>query len=97
MSSRNVRLSPEARKIAPEIYHILSEAQKRHTVMSASDLENWAIQEFGKFHKFDVEYFKITDSKTLRPFSNWTEVESAIACTAVFLGGVRLIDNLIIF
>lgn len=97
MSSRNVRLSPEARKVAPEIYHILSEAQKRNSVMSAADLENWAIQEFGKFQEFDVEYFKITDSKTLRPFSDWSEVESAIACTAVFLGGVRLIDNLIIF
>jgi pantoate--beta-alanine ligase len=97
MSSRNVRLSAEARKIAPEIYHILSEAQKRYNVMSAADLENWAIQEFGKFHEFDVEYFKISDSKTLQSFKNWSEVESAIACTAVFLGGVRLIDNLIIF
>jgi pantothenate synthetase len=65
--------------------------------MSVFELENWAIQEFGKFQEFDVEYFKITDSKTLRPFSDWSEVESAIACTAVFLGGVRLIDNFIIF
>jgi pantoate--beta-alanine ligase len=97
MSSRNVRLSPEARKIAPNIYRILSEAQNRRHSMRVFELENWAIQEFGKFQEFDVEYFKITDSKTLRPFSDWSEVESAIACTAVFLGGVRLIDNLIIF
>lgn len=97
MSSRNVRLSAEARKIAPEIYRILREAKLNYPLMAVTDIENWAIKEFGRFQEFEVEYFKISDSKTLQPFKNWSEVESAIACTAVFLGGVRLIDNLIIF
>jgi len=97
MSSRNVRLSAEARKIAPEIYHILTQAKQKYPSMSASEIENWAIQEFAKFDEFNLEYFKITDSKSLRSFGQWTEVETAIACTAVFLDGVRLIDNLIIY
>jgi pantoate--beta-alanine ligase len=97
MSSRNVRLSPEARKIAPEIYHILTQAKQKYPSMSASEIENWAVQEFAKFDEFNLEYLKITDSKSLRSFGQWTEVESAIACAAVFLDGVRLIDNLIIY
>jgi len=97
MSSRNVRLSPEARKIAPEIYHILTQAKQKYLSMSASEIENWAVQEFAKFDEFNLEYFKITNSKSLKSFGQWNEAQSAIACVAVFLDGVRLIDNLIIY
>jgi pantoate--beta-alanine ligase len=97
MSSRNVRLSPEERKIAPQIFRILNETKQKYPLMNPSELENWAFREFVKNDGFTLEYFKIVDSKTLQPFQSWTEVESAIACTALFLGGVRLIDNLIIF
>lgn len=97
MSSRNVRLSREARQIAPEIYRILHDAKQKHSLMSPFELENWAKNEFSKFEEFIVEYFEIVDSKSLQSFGNWSDVESAIACTAVFLGGVRLIDNLIVY
>ena len=97
MSSRNVRLSREARKIAPEIYRILLGVKQKHHLNGVVELENWAKNEFSKIEEFNVEYFQIVDSKSLQPFMVWSDVESAIACTAVFLDGVRLIDNQIIF
>jgi pantoate--beta-alanine ligase len=97
MSSRNVRLSREARKIAPEIYRILLGAKQKHHLNGVVELENWAKNEFSRIEEFNVEYFQIVDSKSLQPFKVWSDVESAIACTAVFLDGVRLIDNQIIF
>ncbi len=97
LSSRNVRLNFEERKIAPEIYGILKEAKQKYPLLSVSEIENWASIEFENIGTLQLEYFKIVDAKTLQPFQNWPDVESAIACTAVFLGSVRLIDNLIIF
>lgn len=97
MSSRNVRLSREARNIAPEIYRILLGAKQNHPYCGVVELENWAKNEFSKIEEFNIEYFQIVDSKSLQPFKTWSDVESAIACTAVFLDGVRLIDNQIIF
>ena len=97
MSSRNVRLSLEERKIAPEIYRILKEAKQKYPCMKLSELENWAKVEFLKIKEFSCEYFEIADSKTLQPFQEWSDVVGAVACTAVFLGSVRLIDNIILF
>jgi len=97
MSSRNVRLSRDERKIAPQIYQILKEVKKRKTNHGVKELEEWAISQFSEIEGFRMEYFEIVDSKTLLPIKNWSDTRCAIACTAVFLGGVRLIDNLILF
>jgi pantoate--beta-alanine ligase len=97
MSSRNVRLSRDERKIAPEIYRILMEVKEKQKNLGVNELENWAKNQFAGIDRFRLEYFEIVDSKTLLPIHEWSDTGSAIACTAVFLGGVRLIDNLILF
>jgi pantoate--beta-alanine ligase len=42
------------------------------------------------------EYFEIVDGKTLQPVLIVEDHEQVIACTAVRLGNVRLIDNMVL-
>jgi pantoate--beta-alanine ligase len=106
MSSRNVRLSPEMRASAPMIHQILQWAK---TALQA-DQQVDAIQEEAmqklRDAGFRPEYFEIVDGVTLKPirphgsllFREETGFTGPIvACTAVFAGEVRLIDNLMLF
>jgi len=52
---------------------------------------------FSENPEFSVEYFEIVDSETLLTLTNWKPKEKALACTAVYLGDVRLIDNMELF
>ena len=49
-----------------------------------------------KIPGMEPEYFEIVDGQSLRPFELFEEVTSAVACTAVMVGNIRLIDNLIL-
>jgi pantoate--beta-alanine ligase len=44
-----------------------------------------------------LEYFEIVDMYSLKPLRSWAESNNAIACIAVWVGKVRLIDNIILF
>lgn len=97
MSSRNRRLDQTARSIAPNIYRLLKHAQAEHTHHSPASLEAHISQEFAKNPAFDLEYFKVADSESLQPLTQWSDATHAVACVAVFLGNVRLIDNIVLF
>ena len=45
---------------------------------------------------FSTEYVEIAHTQTLQPLSNLEKNEPAILCVAVFLGSVRLIDNILL-
>ncbi len=97
MSSRNVRLSAHERSIAPAIYRILQDVKNKTGKISVVEAETWAINQLNKYEEIEVEYFKIVDAKSLLPVGDWNDVVSAVACTAAYLGNVRLIDNIILF
>lgn len=97
MSSRNVRLSAHERNIAPVIYRVLQGVKARVKQMSIPAARDWALRQMNKYEEIEVEYFEIADAETLLPIKNPEETKSAIALTAVNLGKVRLIDNLILF
>lgn len=96
MSSRNVRLTAEERKLAPEIYRILSECrtslQKNKPVGEAMEE---AIAEFERLPAFSIEYLELADATTLAPVDALRAEGSNALCVAVHLGKVRLIDNLV--
>lgn len=94
MSSRNVRLSPKARKEAPFIYQTLLEAKKRRDHLCVGPLRQMIINLFESREQFKLEYFDIVDDKELQPIQNWNSNKGTIACVAVWLDGVRLIDNI---
>lgn len=96
MSSRNRRLTAEERSIAPGIYRALSRAKELMNTATVDEVKRSSmeyLQDLG----FRVEYFEIADITSLQPLQSWESPNGAIACVAAFLGGVRLIDNMILF
>lgn len=92
MSSRNVRLTPEQRGKATLIVKTLRAAKAKINTHSLTDIKEQAIQQLN-IPAFQLDYFEIVDGKTLLPTKELTD--SVVACTAVFVGEVRLIDNMV--
>ncbi|MCB0634630.1 MAG: pantoate--beta-alanine ligase [Lewinella sp.] len=95
MSSRNVRLSPAFRAIAPVIHRILQQVKEQVDEKSVSELEAWAMQQLAEAG-LRPEYFEIVDGNTLKAISSLSKTKSAVACMAAWAGDIRLIDNMIL-
>ncbi len=95
MSSRNVRLTPENRNRAVIISQTLSEAKNKVENKTPKEVETWAMKELS-IPEFKPEYFEIVDGITLQPIDDFNETDFAVACTAVWAGEVRLIDNMVL-
>ena len=92
MSSRNVRLSEDLRNRAGVIHQTLVQSEEWIRQMSPDEAEKKALQAL-TIPGFRPEYFKIVDPITLQEVSNAKKPSSLIACTAVWAGNIRLIDN----
>lgn len=101
LSSRNMRLSPEARAIAPNIYATLQQAVEMSEYEDVESVQLWVMDTLSSFHEvngldeklsFDPEYFEIVNDITLQPIENWDDAKGIVGCIAVWLDGVRLID-----
>ena len=103
LSSRNMRLSPEARAMAPAINATLEQAAEMAEYEEVDDVKEWVLDTLSSYHeindspnglKFEPEYFEIVDAITLQPIASWADAEKngAVGCIAVWLDGVRLID-----
>ena len=67
MSSRNVRLSPEDRAIAPLIHKVLQEAADMVGDYSPSEIQKQVTAKLRAEPRFKLEYFEIVDGRTLLP------------------------------
>ncbi|NVN95319.1 MAG: pantoate--beta-alanine ligase [Bacteroidetes bacterium] len=94
MSSRNMRLTDEERKVAPFIYQILLQAKGKMNKLSPKEITQWVNRQIEIQPLLRMEYFEVVNATTLLPISNWDDCEHAIGCIAVFLGNIRLIDNI---
>jgi len=95
MSSRNVRLTSVERKEAPVIFQLLQQAREKFSSLPVEALIRLVKEEFNKHPLIKLEYFEIVDMETLQPVKKWNECKKIIACVAVHLGKIRLIDNII--
>jgi len=95
MSSRNLRLSPEMRTIAPVIHQTLQWAKSEITTRPATEIQIEAMRRLSAAG-LKPEYFDIVDGVSLLPVGHWTDSDFIVACTAAFAGEVRLIDNLVL-
>lgn len=95
MSSRNTRLSPEQRAVAPEIHAALEAAADLFRQgIDLDSVVDMVTDELNSYDEMEVEYFQIVDPVTLRPLSSWSDTDKdPVGCIAVWLGDVRLIDN----
>jgi pantoate--beta-alanine ligase len=93
LSSRNVYLSPEERRIAPNLHRLMREAADT-IVQGAPPASILArtILALGQAG-FAVEYLELRDAQTLAPLSV-APAHPARLLAAVHLGRTRLIDNL---
>ncbi len=96
MSSRNELLSKSERKQASLIYKTLKFVKVQAGFQPIHELKNHVEREF-KRKNMKLEYFEIVDLFTLEPLTTWLGSKNVIACIAVYVGNVRLIDNIILF
>lgn len=94
MSSRNVRLTPQQRAAAPEIYQTLLKCKKLFETQDLSAIKSFVKNEFVQNKELDLEYFEITDKETLIIAKEIIPNLKYQAFIAVFAGPVRLIDNI---
>jgi pantoate--beta-alanine ligase len=99
MSSRNRRLSLEARAAAPRLYQALALGaslveEQRHTPEAVQQ----TVEEFlAAETAMELEYFAIADGRTLQPIrGSWPAGSLVALCLAAHIGGVRLIDNVLV-
>ncbi|HNY03406.1 MAG TPA: pantoate--beta-alanine ligase [Bacteroidales bacterium] len=97
MSSRNVRLTESQRSDAPRIYQVLCAVRDNFGRMPIGQVKQWAVRELSKIPSARVEYFEIADRETFIPITTDADRDRAVALTAVYMGDVRLIDNLELF
>lgn len=93
MSSRNMRLSPDAKKEAVIIYKLMVEVKEKYYTNSIESLIENAVTNLEK-HAEKVEYFVIRDADTLEEINS--DTKNTIVLVAAWFGGVRLIDNMVL-
>jgi pantoate--beta-alanine ligase len=95
MSSRNVRLSEDQRKLAlkiPEaLFHIENFYKKEKS--TSGILKQILLSDLAGF---DVEYASLYNPETLEELADNEPAAGSLAAVAVNMGNIRLIDNLII-
>ena len=97
MSSRNVRLREDAWNNAAIISQTLFFLKEnRNQFSSIKALRDEGIKRLKKIPDSIVEYLEVCDAETLRSVEIIVEGKPAIILTALWIDGVRLIDNLIL-
>lgn len=96
MSSRNAYLEPDERRVAPVLYHALSQAAEafRAGEREADVLRKWMERTLAGEPLARPQYVSVADPETLAELSG--PVERALLSMAVHLGTTRLIDNLLV-
>jgi pantoate--beta-alanine ligase len=93
MSSRNVYLSPDQRRAAPELYRAMKESARR--LRAGDDIEAAAMAGGAALvvaAGFTLDYFEVRHAETLAPIASVKDGPMRILVAAK-IGNTRLIDN----
>lgn len=96
MSSRNVRLNEDARLVSATISKTLKWAKKNlsRQDMKVNNISLAGLKKLQSSGNFEVEYFEVRNASTLKLPRKKTE--KLVALVAAKIGGVRLIDNMLL-
>ncbi len=95
LSSRNVRLTPEQRQIAPAIHRTLARSLDMTRDKSVGEVKQWVKEEIDRQPFMTTEYYEIVNPLTMQPTDSWMTPDGpAVGCVTVYCGDVRLIDNI---
>lgn len=97
MSSRNLRLSEDERHEAALIHFALSKAKQMAENNEPLLGIVSKVQSLIKLSPtLELEYFEVVNAETLMPIHELDDTENIVACIAVWLNDVRLIDNMLL-
>ncbi len=93
LSSRNRRLSPEERAVAPLLYHALEAARGaiEQGCDSPAAVKAVALAALYNEPRIRVEYFEIVDPRSMSPVER--VIGPVRVAAAIWIGATRLIDN----
>ena len=94
LSSRNQRLDPEERQLAPALFQALSEVRAAVAAgaTSVADLKQLASSHIPDDGRLRLEYLEFVDPVDLQPVTRITS--PVVAAGALWVGTTRLIDNM---
>jgi pantoate--beta-alanine ligase len=95
MSSRNLRLSKKGRQEAGLLYATLQDGKLAFAAGESPEQISHAAIRLFKERGMKPDYFEIVDGRTLQPLQAGQDSNFVVACCAVYVEGIRLIDNLI--
>lgn len=91
MSSRNRLLTDEQRALAANIRRILVESQQQGDV---PQIQAFVEREIAMIPEFKLDYFQIAEDRLLQPVNSLQEADGVMGFITVYVGDVRLIDNI---
>ena len=95
MSSRNVRLTPALRALAPQIHQALKDSvEERKQNRTLGEVTANVISRLNSLPDVKVEYFTIVHPDTMQEIASWSDHPHPVGCITVYFGDVRLIDNI---
>jgi pantoate--beta-alanine ligase len=95
VSSRNKRLSPEEREISLNLYATLQKMKESYLKVDISTLKKSYIDNLNSVENIHVDYLDVVDSQSLNSLIDWNPKDMNLGILAVYVGNIRLIDNLL--
>lgn len=96
MSSRNVRLSGEHRAAAAQLSQALFELKDSASKAPLPDAKAVALAHLNSHPLVDVVYLETVNGHTLQPIASLADAPEVAALLAAKVGGVHLLDNIIL-
>jgi len=94
MSSRNSLLSRDERILASNIPGLMKTAVAMVSMDSVTAAKKYIRDQLGRFPGMKLDYFEVCDATTLKSVDAPSADDKSVALIAVYVGKVRLIDNL---
>ncbi|MGB0198650.1 MAG: pantoate--beta-alanine ligase [Flavobacteriaceae bacterium] len=96
MSSRNQRLTTAQKEQAAALFDVLNQVKTAFGKAPIEELHNIVEQTLGPLPDINLEYFEIADSQSLKKIEDYSVSAQSRAFISVWIGGVRLIDNMLL-
>tara|TARA_Y100000385_G_scaffold42737_1_gene39669 strand:- start:19 stop:867 length:849 start_codon:yes stop_codon:yes gene_type:complete len=96
LSSRNALLSTENKEKAAIIYKTLIYCKQNLSKSSFQKIYNNSKKEINSLKDFELEYLEIVNNETLKKVKKMNANKSIRIFICVLVGGVRLIDNILV-
>jgi len=95
-SSRNLLLSKSHRKIAPIIFEQLKKAKSNYGKKDLNEIKKDLVKSINSTPEMTLDYVEIIDANNFKPIQTVDVKDRPMVLIAVYLGKIRLIDNLLL-